>query len=77
MAAVFFALAILAAGCGQGTDHSEETLSAPSTDAPLVVAAGDLASCASSGEETTAGLLATIDGTVIALDDNACGQGSA
>ena len=46
-------------------------------DVPVLVAAGDIASCASSGDEATADLLATIDGTVITLGDNAYEQGLA
>jgi hypothetical protein len=42
----------------------------------VLVAAGDIASCSSSGDEATADLLDTIDGTVAALGDNAYESGS-
>jgi hypothetical protein len=45
------------------------------TGDPVVVAAGDIASCASKGDEVTANLLARIDGTVVTLGDNASNTG--
>ncbi len=72
-----FVLAILAGGCGPDAARFTDTLFAPSVDLPVLVAAGDIASCASSGDEATADLLATVDGTVITLGDNAYEQGSA
>jgi len=39
------------------------------------IAAGDIASCSSDGDEATAGLLDSIDGTVAALGDNAYESG--
>lgn len=47
----------------------------PPTTAVLV-GAGDIASCASSGDEATAALLDTIGGTVFTLGDNAYESGS-
>ncbi len=44
---------------------------------PVVAAAGDIASCASKGDEATANLLARIDGTVVTLGDNAYEYGTA
>jgi acid phosphatase type 7 len=38
---------------------------------PVLVGAGDIASCRSTGDEATAGLLAGIDGTVATFGDNA------
>jgi hypothetical protein len=46
-----------------------------STD-PVVIAAGDIASCSSNGDEQTAALVTAIDGTVITLGDNAYESGT-
>jgi hypothetical protein len=43
---------------------------------PVLVAAGDIAFCSSSGDEATANLLDTIDGTVVTLGDNAYESGT-
>src|ERR687889_457136 len=43
---------------------------------PVLVGAGDIASCRSTGDEATAGLLAGIDGTVATLGDNAYPKGT-
>ena len=67
---------MLAAGCGLENSQSKKTAPARSTDSAMVVAAGDIASCASSGDEATAKLLARIDGTIMALGDNAYPHGS-
>jgi hypothetical protein len=52
------------------------TVSVPSSD-PVLVGAGDIASCSSSGDEATALLLDNIPGTVFTLGDNAYESGSA
>src|SRR5215208_927891 len=44
---------------------------------PVLVGAGDIASCRSTGDEATAGLLAGIDGTVATFGDNAYPKGTA
>src|SRR5215207_292310 len=44
---------------------------------PVLVGAGDIASCRSTGDEATAGLLAGIDGTVATFGDHAYPEGSA
>jgi acid phosphatase type 7 len=44
---------------------------------PVVVAAGDIAACFKKGDEATARLIGGIDGTVLALGDNAYPDGSA
>jgi hypothetical protein len=44
---------------------------------PVLVGAGDIASCRSTGDEATAGLLAGIDGTVATFGDNAYQRGTA
>jgi acid phosphatase type 7 len=49
---------------------------AHSTGDPVVVAAGDIASCDSNGDEATAHLLARIHGTVLTLGDNAYEDGT-
>ena len=48
---------------------------ATSTDAVLL-AAGDIASCSSSGDSTTAALLGALTGTIVTLGDNAYPSGS-
>jgi len=67
---------ILVVGCGSGGARSEEAPSTRGIKAPVVAAAGDITSCASSGDEATAQLLDTINGTVITLGDNAYEDGS-
>jgi hypothetical protein len=49
--------------------------SAPISD-PVLVGAGDIADCASSGDEATAKLLDDVSGTVYTLGDNAYESGS-
>ena len=44
---------------------------------PVIIAAGDIASCSSQGDQQTATLLDTITGTVITLGDNAYESGTA
>src|SRR5215212_1051127 len=56
-------------GTQQNTAHS--------TGDPVVVAAGDIASCESNGDEATAHLLARIGGTVLTLGDNVYEDGTA
>src|SRR5215204_3136990 len=43
---------------------------------PVLVGAGDIGSCRSTGDEATAGLLAGIDGTVATVGDNAYPRGT-
>jgi acid phosphatase type 7 len=50
--------------------------SRPTSD-PVLVAAGDIASCESNGDEATAPLLARIHGTVLTLGDNVYESGTA
>ena len=56
-----------------GAQHN----TAHSTGDPVVVTAGDIASCESKGDEATAHLLARIGGTVLTLGDNAYEDGTA
>ena len=55
--------------------------SVPSSGTPdasaVLAGAGDIAACSSSGDEATADLLATIDGTVFTLGDNVYESGTA
>jgi acid phosphatase type 7 len=44
--------------------------------AVVILAAGDIASCSSSGDEATAALLDTMDGIVVALGDNSQSNGT-
>ena len=44
---------------------------------PVLLAAGDVARCGQAGDDTTAALLDTLAGTVLALGDQAYGRGSA
>ncbi len=44
---------------------------------PVLVGAGDIASCASTGDEATAALLDSIDGTVFTVGDNVYDSGTA
>jgi hypothetical protein len=48
----------------------------PQPTDPVLVGAGDIASCSSSGDEATANLLDNIQGTVFTLGDNAYENGS-
>jgi hypothetical protein len=43
---------------------------------PVLVGAGDIASCRSTGDEATAALLAGIEGTVATFGDNAYPRGT-
>jgi 3',5'-cyclic AMP phosphodiesterase CpdA len=74
--------AALAAGCA-GPPRAGDS-SAPATAAEAagqrpatLLAAGDIASCASDGDEQTAALLDTLPGTVLALGDTVYNDGSA
>ncbi len=49
----------------------------PATGDAVLVGAGDIADCDSTGDEATADLIAGIDGTVFTLGDNAYDHGSA
>lgn len=44
---------------------------------PVIIAAGDIADCNSSGDEATAALLASLPGTIVTLGDNAYESGTA
>jgi hypothetical protein len=59
---------------GQGQNP---TPTPPAGNDPVFVGAGDIADCGSKGDEATAKLLDTIDGTVFTLGDNAYDDGTA
>ena len=69
----------LAYGCSQayfGAEGSVAGAVAPG-DSVVVLAAGDIASCSTQGDERTAALLDSIPGLILALGDNAYFSGSA
>jgi hypothetical protein len=68
-----------ASGCHQAYFGVEGTVRGPITpgDSVVVLAAGDIASCGTPGDERTAAILDTIPGLVLALGDNAYTDGSA
>jgi hypothetical protein len=79
------ALAVVAGGCRDLGPGSElQTLAdtaawvnpAP-VGPPVLLAAGDVARCRQAGDDTTAALLDTLAGTVLALGDQAYSRGSA
>ncbi len=54
-----------------------QTPSIMPTSVPILLAAGDIASCVSNGDEATANLLDTLNGVLITLGDNAYDNGTA
>jgi acid phosphatase type 7 len=64
-------------GGATGASTVTVTASPPPSNDPVLVGAGDIASCSSSGDEATANLLDNIAGTVVTLGDNAYTNGSA
>ncbi len=75
--AVVVAMTMLVLGCGSENVRSGEAAPARGDGSPVIVAAGDIASCASSGDEATARLLAGRDAAILALGDEAYERGSA
>ena len=65
------------AGSVSGSSTITVVSSPPPSDDPVIVGAGDIASCSSTGDEATATLLDNIAGTVITLGDNAYSNGTA
>jgi hypothetical protein len=65
------------AGSVSGSSAITVVSSPPPSDDPVIVGAGDIASCSSTGDEATATLLDDIAGTVITLGDNAYSSGTA
>ena len=63
---------LIAAGCG-----TEKTPPPEVAGPPVVVAAGDIASCGTESDEATAELVGGIEGTVLTLGDNTYPDGSA
>jgi acid phosphatase type 7 len=77
-------IVVLAAACTPRADEASTLATAPATTATAagqrsttVLAAGDIASCASGGDEQTAALLDTLPGTVLTLGDTVYDDGSA
>ncbi len=70
-------LAVIALGCSDTTGSDTPLPTPPDRSAPVLVAAGDIASCSSSGDEATAALLDQLPGTVATLGDNAYPDGAA
>src|SRR5215208_8028710 len=70
VAAVGAVAALLILGLSDGRSAQAQTTSA------VVVGAGDIASCTSTGDEATSKLLGSISGTVFTAGDNAYQEGS-
>jgi len=64
-------------GGATGASTVTVTASPPPSNDPVLVGAGDIASCSSSGDEATASLLDNIAGTVVTLGDNVYDNGTA
>jgi acid phosphatase type 7 len=64
------------AGGVTGTSTVTVTSSPPPSTDPVLVGAGDIATCSSTGDEATANLLDNIAGTVVTLGDNAYSNGT-
>jgi hypothetical protein len=62
---------------GFGPQLVVTTSSEPPAPDPVLLAAGDIADCASAGDEATAALLDTLGGTIASLGDHAYLEGSA
>jgi len=71
VAAVVAVAALLVLGLSDGRAAQAQT-----TTAAVVVGAGDISSCTSTGDEATAKLLGSISGTVFTAGDNAYTEGS-
>src|SRR5438105_381517 len=70
----------LAAASALGFSTLLSPIAVPASEAgtdPVVVAAGDIATCNSGDDSVTAALVASIPGTVLTLGDNAYPNGSA
>ncbi|HTO88819.1 MAG TPA: metallophosphoesterase [Thermoanaerobaculia bacterium] len=61
---------------GAGSPQTTPTAAATPAADPVLVGAGDIASCDSDGDEKTAALLDRIEGTVFTLGDNVYGRGT-
>lgn len=64
-------------GGKSGSASITVTSTTPPSGDPVLVGAGDIASCSSSGDEATANLLDNISGTVFLLGDNVYDSGTA
>jgi hypothetical protein len=85
ISALTLAVAVALAGCTASPIPSVSPTAIPSVapsrsasaDAPVVLAAGDIAGCDLDGDEATADLLDELDGAVLTLGDNAYPDGTA
>jgi hypothetical protein len=68
---VIIAAILIAAGCGP-----EKTPPPEVSGRPVVIAAGDIADCATEDDEATAGLVGGIEGTILTLGDHAYESGT-
>jgi acid phosphatase type 7 len=68
---VIIAAMLIAAGCGPEKPPPPEV-----SGRPVVIAAGDIAGCATEDDEATARLVGGIEGTVLTLGDNAYESGT-
>lgn len=75
--AALVAMALLGAHPAIDGGASGRATAAPADTAVVLVGAGDIASCGSTGDEATAALLDSIPGTVFTAGDNAYPAGSA
>jgi hypothetical protein len=71
-----FGVLVAVTAAAQGQTSATPTAT-PSPEDPVLVGAGDIASCGSGGDEQTAALLDTIPGTVFTLGDNVYQSGTA
>lgn len=76
--AALLALGLASPGCAGPYFGTEGALTGPAApgDSVVVLAAGDIADCRTSGDEATAALLDTVPGMILALGDNAYVNGS-
>jgi Calcineurin-like phosphoesterase len=72
-----FGLALARAGRPQTPASAPSPVPTPRPPDPVLVGAGDIASCGSGGDEQTAALLDKIEGTVFTLGDNVYPNGTA
>ena len=69
-------LGLSSAACGGGTEPVPDE-PPPPLPAEVILAAGNIAKCATTGDEATASLLDNLAGTIFVLGDNALPDGSA
>ena len=67
---------VTAAACGSPRAQPEPQFVETGGD-PILIAAGDIASCSSTGDEATAAILGTVSGAIASLGDNVYDSGTA